>query len=190
MAFIFKKYFMRKIGIAFITFLFFNSKLIAQIDPVPPHDSTVLERFLMCILKEYPAEGRWVFAKVESSYKLKNNFEVIDPINIYNSLSEGFTSYNKSRFIFHVYSLLRDELVLQRNGEYKTQIKGVKVNLRRYKTILKQRKEKILVKYFDNNRKLKPEYVKWLYEIIAVCYTNNIKVITPSNAKPYYEVFK
>ncbi len=181
---------MKKTIVTIIALLILTIKSNAQIDPVPPHDSTVHEKFVMSILQEYPAEGRWIFSRVDSLYKLKNNYEVINPINIYNSLSEGFTSYNKSRFIFHVYSLLTEEKVLQRNGEYKTQIKGIKVNMRRYKTMLKQPKEKTLATYFNADKTLKKQYKKWLYELIAVCYTNNVKVVTPSNAQPYYEVFK
>ncbi len=69
-------------------------------------------------------------------------------------------------------------------------LKGVKVNMKIYKTLLLQPKGKILTTYFNADKTLKKKYKKWLYEIIAVCYTNNVKVITPFNAQPYFEVFK
>lgn len=59
-----------------------------------------------------------------------------------------------------------------------------------YKMLLRHPKEKILSMYFNADKTLMKQYKKWLYEIIAVCYTNNVKVITPSNAQPYYQVFK
>ena len=70
------------------------------------------------------------------------------------------------------------------------QIKGVKVNMKRYRLMKKRPVSKILNKYFDNDSRLKPKYHQWLYEIIAVCYDNNVKVITPSNGPAYFEIFK
>ncbi|HMJ47487.1 MAG TPA: hypothetical protein VK498_09165 [Ferruginibacter sp.] len=56
-------------------------------------DSTLHQRFIMNILQEYELEGRWIFVKVDSVYKLKNNFELIRPMNIYEAYNENFTEY-------------------------------------------------------------------------------------------------
>jgi hypothetical protein len=160
-----------------------NNKILAL------GDSTLRQRFIKNVLQEYEMEGRWIFVKVDSMYKLKNNYEVINPKTLYNSYASQFTSYNGKRFVFDVSEALTEEITYERYPN-RPLIKGVKVNMKLYKTLLKQPKEKILSIYFNADKTLKKQYKKWLYEIIAVCYTNNVKVVTPSNAQPYYEVFK
>ncbi len=152
-------------------------------------DSTLRQRFIKNVLQEYEMEGRWIFVKVDSLYKLKNNYEVINPKTLYNSYASQFTSYDGKRFVSHAYEALTEPVTYERYPN-RPLIKGVKVNIKLYKTLLKQPKEKILATYFNADKTLKKVYKKWLYELIAVCYTNNVKVITPSNAQPYYEVFK
>ncbi len=97
---------------------------------------------------------------------------------------------NKQRFIYNTYESLTNEPIYERYSDKKHPIKGVKVNMKRYNILLKTPKEKILSIYFDKDKNLKKQYEKILHEIIAVCYTNNVKVITPINGTPYYEVFK
>jgi hypothetical protein len=188
--FTFKFIFMKKLIIVLVLFALFISTASAQIDPVPPHDSTTQERFLLSILKDYPLEGRWIFMRIDSLYKLENNYEVVNTLNLYDALSESFTSYNKSSYIFHVYSQLTERQVFERYGDKKYLIKGNKVNMNRFELLKKQSIKSILKLYFNKEKKIKKKYKKWLYEIIAVCYINNVKVITPKNGLAYYEEFK
>jgi hypothetical protein len=152
-------------------------------------DSSLHQRFIMNVLQEYEMEGRWIFVKVDSMYKLKNNYEVINPQTLYNSYASQFTSYNGKRFVFDACEALSEPVTYERYPN-RPLIKGVKVNMKIYKMLLRHPKEKILSMYFNADKTLMKQYKKWLYEIIAVCYTNNVKVITPSNAQPYYQVFK
>jgi hypothetical protein len=155
-------------------------------------DSTFHQRFIMSILQEYELEGRWLFVRVDSLYKLKNNFELINPQNIYDAYAEGSTSYNKKSFLFNAYQTFRQQKQerLERYPNMKHPIKGIKVNIKRYGILKKMPVAKILSTYFNKDKKLRAKYKKLLYEIIAVCYTNNVKVVTRSDGVAYYEVFK
>ncbi len=153
-------------------------------------DSTLHQRFIRNLLQEHNLEGRWLFVKVDSLFKLKNNYEVISPQIFYDLYVKYYINFEEKQFISDEYQDIIRNLAFERYGNEPHPIKGVKVNMKLYKTLLKQPKEKILSTYFNADKTLKKVYKKWLYELIAVCYTNNVKVITPSNAQPYYEVFK
>ena len=71
----------------------------AQIDIIPPHDSTLAERFLVNILNDYKKEGRWLFIRIDSNYMLKDNYEVVNPITIFNAYTDSFRDFDKDRFI-------------------------------------------------------------------------------------------
>ena len=154
------------------------------------YDSTLHQRFIKSLLQEHEIGGRWVFIQIDSMYKLKNNYEVVNTNLLYELYASSYTSYDNKMFVFDVYETLINQTTLERYANKKPLLKGIKVNMKIYKTLLLQPKEKILSTYFNADKTLKKQYKKWLYEIIAVCYTNNVKVITPSNAQPYYEVFK
>jgi len=154
------------------------------------NDSTLRQRFIMSVLQDYELEDRWVFVQIDSLYKLKNNYEVVNTSLLYKIYASSYTSYNNKMFVFDIFGTLINQTTLERYANKKPLLKGIKVNLSIYKALLKQPKEKILSMYFNSDKTLKKQYKKWLYEIIAVCYTNNVKVITPSNAQPYYQVFK
>lgn len=166
-----------------------NVSLLANANKFSFEDSTLRQRFIMSILQEYEMEGRWIFVKVDSLYKLKNNYEVINPQILYNSNASQTTYYDKKIFLFDAYEALTQQPVLERYPN-RPLIKGIKVNMKIYKKLLILPIEKILITYFNRDKTLKKKYQKCLYEIIAVCYTNNVKVITPSNAQPYYQIFK
>ncbi|HLA57238.1 MAG TPA: hypothetical protein VK622_00680, partial [Puia sp.] len=69
-------------------------------------------------------------------------------------------------------------------------VKGVKVNMGRYKVLLKQPIRSLLSTYFDKKKRLKPKYKNILYDLIAVCFTHNIKVTTYSDGNAVYEIFR
>jgi hypothetical protein len=153
-------------------------------------DSTLHQRFIMNILQEYELEGRWIFVRIDSVYKLKNNYELIHPKNIYEAYNEGFSGVNKKRFLYYAYEALTLAKIFERYPEHEHPIKGIKVNMKSYDILKRMPIDKLLATYFNENRQLKNQYNKCLYEIIAVCYTNNVKVITPEIGPAYYEVFK
>ncbi len=152
-------------------------------------DSTLHQRFIMSLLQEYEREGRWFFIQIDSMYNLKNNFEVINPKTLYNVYASKRTDYYRKLFLFDAYETLTHHLVMERYSETPL-LKGNRVNMKIYKILLLKSKEKILSTYFNTDKTLKKQYKKWLYEIIAVCYTNNVKVVTTANAQPYFEAFK
>ncbi len=182
-----------KKGFLLSLLIFISISIIAKqrdFDKIPYRDSTLHHRFIMSILKEYELEGRWIFVRVDSVYKLKNNYELIHPGNIYESYNENFREMNKNRFLFMAYESLRQGELFERYPESKHPIRGIKINMKSYNSLKKVPIKKLLETYFDRNKQFKEKYNKSLYEIIAVCYTNNIKVITPEKGTTYYEVFK
>ena len=153
-------------------------------------DSTFHQRFISHILSEYELEGRWIFVRVDSVYKLPNNYELIHPFNIYEAYSEYSLEMEKDRFISMAYETLRQHELFERNPENKHPIKGIKVNMEIYNRLKSIPIKKLLRTYFNANGSFKSKYKTSLYEIIAVCYTNNIKVVTPKKDVAYYKLFK
>ncbi|MGG9961841.1 hypothetical protein [Ferruginibacter sp. SUN106] len=145
----------------------------------------------MNILEEYEMDGRWIFLRIDSAGKLNHNYELIHPMNIYEAYTDNFTKVDRQFFLFNAYQTFRQQKQEQLERFPQSHpIKGMKVNMKRYDVLKKITTEKLLSTYFNKDKTLKDKYAGWLHEIIAVCYTNNIKVITPSSGYAYYELFK
>ena len=144
----------------------------------------------MSILNEYDQPGRWIFIKVDSFYTLPNNYEVVSPMAIYKALEENFTSYSKKSFLYDAFEALTRVKEYNKFPNKKYQIEGVKVNMKCFKNLNKLSTKRIIKKYFDKQGALRSEYDNILYELIAVCYTRQVKVITLEGKRPYYEVFR
>lgn len=153
-------------------------------------DSTLHQRFIMHVLSEYELEGRWIFVRVDSVYQLPNNYELIHPVTIYGAYSESFLEMNKERFIFNAYETLRQHELFERYPNKKHPIKGVKVDMDAFNRLKAISVKKLLRTYFNRDRSFKSKYKSILYEIIAICYSNNIQVVTPTAGLPYYVTFK
>jgi hypothetical protein len=159
-------------------------------------DSTLHERFIATLLNEYEMPGRWIFVEIDSCNS-KKDYEVINPIAIFRYYSESYLEVDKAFFMWNAFQTLKqheqfgycpESVAIY--GKRKYYVKGAKVNMRKYYEFMKQPITEILLKYFDKNSKLKKQYIKFLYELIAVCYTNNIKVISFGESDAVFKVFK
>lgn len=162
-------------------------------------DSTLRQRFIVSLLQEYKEDGRWFFTTIDSCSIMKFH-EVVKPITLFNSLSETNLNLDTKQFIF----LASDPLLMKESEfsrcperevaygiKHKYPIAGVKINMNRYKVLNEMPLQYLLNKYFNKETMLlKKQYKIMLYEIIAACYTKNVKVITPTNGVAYYEIFK
>ncbi len=153
-------------------------------------DSTPHQRFIMHVLKEYAFDGRWIFVKIVLEGNRNSTYEVIHPSNIYFVYASRRTTFNEKMFYFDAYQTLRQIEEFARYPGEKYSIQGVAVDMGIYNTLIKKPISEILNKYFKEDRTLKKKYKKYLYELIAVCYTNNVKLVTPEKETPYYEVFR
>lgn len=154
-------------------------------------DSTVRERFIRSILEEPDMKKTWLLVRIDSLNLLPNNYELVHPYDIYQNFAEHYTSYTKKRFIYAVFDALINNIPFERYSNVKNLIKGIKVEPRKYKPLAKISFAKVLKKYFNENCRLKKKYQYLIYELIAVCYINNMKVTIPKNGSlPFYEVFK
>lgn len=160
-------------------------------------DSTLQQRFIVSLLSEYDQEGRWIFAKIERC-KFKIGYEIIQPGSIYRMLSERTSTIDKKLFIWTAtqnlssnspfYGCLERTKVFYPNATY--EIEGKKINMRRYSKLKKMPINKLLKNYFDINRQLFSKHKNVLNELIAVCYENNIKVITTNTGTATYYLFE
>ena len=154
-------------------------------------DTTLHNRLIMNLLQEYELEGRWIFVRMDSVDVIRENwFEVVHPKSIFDYYSDNFRNVTKLFFTSSVYPtlILKEEFSTFPKSAHP--IRGIRVDLRRYKILNKLPLTTLLASYFNKDKTLKNKYTKWIYELIAVCYRKNVKVITPSNGMPYYEVFK
>jgi hypothetical protein len=169
-------------------------------------DSTLHQRFVFSLFQEYEQEGRWLFLSIDSCDERKW-YELVNPSSIIDAYSKTYKGMDKDNLIFTASETFRVAAENGRNEFFDRgdpcradtlygivrvnyYIQGIKVNMNCYREFKKLSINKILHTYFDKNKELKKKYNKFLYELIAVCYTNNIKVITLKNRRPYYEVFK
>jgi hypothetical protein len=161
-------------------------------------DSSLHERFVYSLLNNFEQGGQWLFVQIDSC-NIKQDSEVVNTMTLYKCYQERSLRTFKEDF-----ALIYDEGITEHpvfnncpsaDMEYfghvaLYQIKGSKVNMVRYGELIRQGIPKILSTYFDNNKKLKTEYKDLLYELIAICYVNNIKVVTYANGDAMYEIFE
>lgn len=160
-------------------------------------DSTLKQRFVVNLLSEYDKGGRWVFVKIDSC-STKQWVEVVSLDSIYRALSEGFSEFSKESFIWNASINILQHNIFSECPETdslygpprKHHFSGIKVDLSYYSKLSKQSIHFILSEYFDSQKMLKTKYKNKLYEIIAVCFKHNIKVITTSGGAAFYEIFK
>ncbi len=160
-------------------------------------DSTLKQRFIVSLLREHEQKGRWIFVKVERCKK-QSAFEIVEPNSIFKVLSETNNNLSEKLFIsialedlyIHnkIFSCAKETQVYYPKVNY--EIEGKKVNMKKYNLLKGFSIEKILSTYFDSNKRLKDQYKKKLNELIAICYMNNVKVITHENGSVEYEVYK
>lgn len=162
-------------------------------------DSSLHQRFVASLLTNYEQGGQWIFVEIDSC-NVKKDSEVVNAMTLAKSFEE-----RSSRFFKNVFVITITESIVNYPSPFnncpfldssnlghppKHLIKGVKVNMRRYKVLLKQPIKSLLSKYFDKKKRLKPKYKYLLYDLIAVCFTNNIKVITNPDGNVMYEIFR
>ena len=160
-------------------------------------DSTLKQRFIVSLLDEYEQKGRWVFVKIERCNN-KSAYEIVEPSSIFKGLSETNNNLNKKLFIgitienlyIHnkIFSCFKEIQLYYPKASY--EVEGRMVDMKKYNLLKKFSIKKILNTYFDTRKNLKKQFKKNLKELIAVCYINNVKVITSENGKAAYEVFK
>lgn len=160
-------------------------------------DSTLKQRFIVSLLSEYDQKGRWVFVKIKRCEN-KSAYEIVEPSSIFKALSESNNNLSKKLFISmaienlfvhdEFFSCLKQKQVYYPKATY--EIEGKKVDMKKYNLLKKLSIKKILSTYFDSKKNLKKQYRKNLNELIAVCYTNNVKIITSENGNAEYEVYK
>jgi hypothetical protein len=173
-----------------VAILFSKSPLFAfKVKNISFSDSTLHERFIVNLLNDCDKDGAWLFLELDSCDNTRF-FNVVEIKKFYSQVSRKFSSFDKARFVFYALSPILERNAFDNCKHEADPIKGNRINMKRYKLFLKQPIEKILTNYFNVDKTLKSQYKKWLYEIIAVCYNKNVKVVTPNNALPYYEVFK
>ena len=161
------------------------------------YDSTLHQRFIVSVLCEFNKDGRWVFTEVDSCDGTPS-YEVVHPINIYKSYLETFNPNIDSNFFVTQASIALNNneawarcahADLADGRKRNNYIRGVKVNMHYYNEMSKLSVPKILSKYFDANKRIKKQYMKVLYELIAVGYNKNVKVITYSaTGNAIYEI--
>ena len=182
-------------------FIFIISILLLGIKQLSfSQDSSLTTRFKVSLLSEYDKEGRWVFIKIDSCGE-KEWREVINPYYIFKSKSDSaLTSLTRESFVYlasinliehDIFAECIEENIRLGVKKYYPLIgHGFKINMDIYNSFNNIPINKILSKYFNKEKELKKKYYKYLHELIAVCYTNNIKVITLPNKKPFYEIFE
>ena len=154
-------------------------------------DSTLHEKFIFNLLTEFKEEGRWLLVAMEQPDSIAGHWaEIIHPMTIYNFYSSGFTDWNEKRFLYDAFSTLSQREYFSRTRKDSSPIRGIKVDSKKFYFLRKISIKKILTEYFDSRHQLKVIGKKYLTELIAICYLNNIKVITPKECKPYYFIFR
>jgi hypothetical protein len=152
-------------------------------------DSTIHERFIVNLLSEYDRDGAWLFLEIDSCNNTKS-YRIVQTLSLYNFFAKKSTGFDRKMFVFVTAETILDRNAFDNCKHEEYPIQGIKINMKRYNILKKLPLTKILSTYFDTNKIIKKRYVKWLHEIIAVSYENNVKVITPSGGEPYYELFK
>jgi hypothetical protein len=162
-------------------------------------DSTLHERFVASLLNDYDQGGQWVFVQIDSCNIMVDS-EVLNTMTLYKCYEEKsipafrnvFTSTYTETIVTYPSPFnncpFSDSSYLGHAPKYL--IKGVRVNMKRYNGLLKQPIDALLSKYFDKKKRLRSKYKTLLYDLIAVCFTNNIKVITYPNGNAVYEIFR
>ena len=145
----------------------------------------------MSLLQDYELEGRWLFVRMDSvDIFRKDWYEVIHPKTFYDCYTDHFTNITKEFFIYSLYRDITNREEFARFPPSPHSLQGVRVDVKRYKILNKLPLNILLATYFNKDKRLKKIYEKLLYEIIAACYTKNVKVITPTQGSAYYEIFK
>ncbi|HMG82254.1 MAG TPA: hypothetical protein VK559_04405 [Ferruginibacter sp.] len=172
-------------------------------------EDTVLhfhERFVLSLLDEYDQPGRWLFLNIDSCAE-KNWHEVVNPVELINNYAVTFKGLSRYNILFEVGESFIIEADNHREDFWSSgdpcradtlygtnsspyYVKGIKINMEVYNKLHKQPVGQILHTYFDSHGNFKKEYSSILYELVAVCYVNNIKVITYSNGDATYTIFK
>ncbi len=179
---------MKKFLLLALCLFFWTIILKAQ---VIDRDSTKEERFVANVLKQFRSEGIWVFVKIDSLYLLKDNYEVVHPDIIYKAYEQGYTRYDAQRFLLDAFiNLTTPHLKIYERYPDKFQIKGIKVNMRMYRKLSSLPIDEILATYFNEDKTFKKQYCNRLHEVIAVCYTKQVQVITPNEGCAYYVEFE
>lgn len=162
-------------------------------------DSSLHERFVASLLNNYEQGGQWVFVEIDSC-NIKMDSEVVNAMTLAKCFEEGSTRFVKDAFVItYTQTIVTypspfnncpfvDSSYLGHPPKYL--VKGVKVNMECHKSLLKHPIGTLLNKYFDKKKRLKPEYKNLLYDLIAVCFTHNVKVITYPDGNAVYEIFK
>ena len=154
-------------------------------------DTTLHNRFIMSLFQEYELEGRWLFCRLDSVDVLREDwYAVINPKSVYDSYTDNFNNVTKESFIASAYPGFIFHNSYSTHPNIAHPIRGIRIDLKRYKTLNKLSLDKLIATYFNDDKTLKKKYSKLLYELIAACYMKNVKVITPSKGDPYYEIFK
>ena len=162
-------------------------------------DSSFHEKFVASLLDNYEQGGQWVFVEIDSC-NIKVDSEVVNAMTLAKCWQERNLRFFKDVFV-GIYTqiivsypspfdncLFSDSSYLGHPPKYL--VKGVKVNMKYYKSLLKQPIGTLLNKYFDKKKRLKPGYKNLLYDLIAVCFTRNVKVITYPDGNAVYEIFR
>jgi|GEM_PF-2601345 hypothetical protein len=161
-------------------------------------DSSLHERFVNSLLNNFEQGGQWLFVQIDSC-NIKQDSEVINTMTLYKYYEERSVHAFKEDFATIYAEGIAKHPVFNNCPSFDMEyfghiavypIKGSKVRMIRYGKLVRQGIPKILSTYFDNNKKLKAEYKDLLYELIAVCYIKNIKIVTYANGDAMYEIFK
>lgn len=143
------------------------------------------EQFVANVLKETTKKNRWLLISVDSC-NTTTSMRIIDPRDLYAALSKRTTGYTHDQFVYDV----SNDIALDRiysNCETAL-IVGQSIDAKVFSKIEKLSDKKLLQKYFDKERLLQRNSYNVLAEIIASCFKRSIKVITPINGAPYYEI--
>lgn len=183
---------MIKFILALCFFLPHTRQLMAQ---VIDRDSTHEERFVAHVLNDYAKGGVRVFVRIDSIYLLPNNFELVEPEIIFKNFYAGINPiypYIPSEYILNAFMSLTNPNIKQfeRYPQKFPLLQGIKVNMKIFKKIAKLETEKIIEKYFNDDKTYKKKFCRELYEVVAVCYTRQVQVITPKNSCAYFLTFE
>lgn len=175
----------------------FDNNLYQKNINISVNDSILNRRFTLSLLSEHEKPGRWIFTKVKRCDN-KEEYEIIESRSIYKAFSEKTSGLTETQYlqiasetIFvqqSIYSCLDQIKLYFPKATYELEEK--KVNMDRYGQLIKIPIKKLLSTFFDSNQNYKKKYCAYLNEIIAVCYTNNIKVITDEGGCTKYQIFK
>lgn len=191
----------RSLFIAVLSFVVLNSFVIVHSIKINLNsvlqDSTQTQRFIVNVLSDYDKPGRWIFVKVERCNN-KSAYEIVSPLSLYMALAETNSNLDRKLFVnlatetlftHNTFaSCIKEKQIYFPKATY--EIEGRKVNMKKFNLLKKIPIEKILNTYFDRNRNLKKQFKKELNELIAVCYVNNVKIITSEKGSSEYQVFK